>query len=57
MSAENLPQCTPDPENKTQALVTFHQGKNCGGSNPVNVTISSNGHLSAFFWLCGCRST
>ena len=57
MSAEKLPQYTLDPENKTQASATLHQGNNCGGSNPVNVTISSNGHLSAFFWLCGSRST
>lgn len=25
--------------------------------DPVNVTISSNGPVSAFFWLCGSRST
>jgi len=51
MSAKKLPKCTPDSANKTQASATLHQGNNYGGSNPVNVTISSNGHLSAFF---GC---
>jgi hypothetical protein len=57
MSAKKLPKCTPGPKNKTQTSVTLHQGNNYCGSNPVNVTISSNGHLSAFFGLCGCRST
>jgi hypothetical protein len=54
---KNYPNVPPDPENKTQASATLHQGNNYCGSNPVNVTISSNGHLSAFFGLCGCRST
>jgi hypothetical protein len=57
MSAEKLPQYTPDHKNKTQASATLHQGNNCGGSNPVNVTISWNGPMLAFFWLCGSRST
>jgi len=38
MSAKKLPKCTPDPRNKTQASVTLHQGNNCGGSNPANIT-------------------
>ena len=57
MSAKKLPKCTPDPANKTQASATLHQGNNCGGSNPVNVTISWNGPVLAFFLLCGSRST
>ncbi len=43
MSAEKLPKCTPDPENKAQASATLHQGNNCDGSNPVNVTKSWSG--------------
>ncbi len=49
MSAKKLPKCTPDPENKTQASVTLHQENNSDGSNPVNVTISLNGPVTAFF--------
>lgn len=57
MSAEKIPQCTPDHKNKTQASATLHQGNNCGGSNPVNVTISWSRPALAFFWLCDCGST
>jgi len=57
MPDKKLSKCIPDPGNKTQASATLHQGNNCGGSNPVNVTISSNGPVLAFFWLCGGRST
>ncbi len=46
-----------DLGNKTKASATLHQGNKCDDANPVNVTISSNGHVLAFFWLCGCRST
>ncbi len=57
MSAKKLPKFDTDPENKTMASSTLHQGNNCVGSNPVNVTISSIGPVSAFFWLRGSRST
>jgi len=46
-----------DPGKGTEPSITLHQGNNCVGSNPVNVTINSNGPVAAFFWLCGCRST
>jgi len=36
---------------------TLHQDDSRLGINPVNVTISSNGRLAVFFWLCGRRST
>ncbi len=51
MSVKKLPKCTPDPENKTQASVTLHQGINCGGSNPVNVTSKLKQTLRFFFGL------
>ena len=44
--------------NKTKASATLHQGNNCDDANPVNVTISSNGHaLTSFFRLRESRST
>jgi hypothetical protein len=36
---------------------TFTQGDHNQVFDPVNVTINSNGPVSAFFWLCGSRST
>ena len=57
MSAKKLPKYTPDADNKIQASATLPQGTHCGGSNPVNVTISWSGTVLAFFWLCELRST
>ena len=43
MLAEKLLKCTPDSENKIKASATLHQGNNCGGSNPANITKSWSG--------------
>ena len=49
MTIKKMFKYNPEFKNKTWASVTLHQGNNCGGSNPVNVTISSNGPVVAFF--------